>query len=44
MLENDSQLEDLFNKLSNDEIPLSFSEIDKLHIIFYQKKKFLLYN
>ena len=39
MLENDSQLEDLFNKLSNDEIPLSFSEIDKITYYLLSKKE-----
>jgi len=27
MLENDTQLEDLFNKISRDEIPLSYSQL-----------------
>ena len=39
MLENDSQLEDLFNKLSNDEIQISYSEINKIAYYLLSKKE-----
>jgi len=39
MLENDIQFEDLINKLSNDEIPLSDSEINKIAYYLLSKKE-----
>lgn len=39
MIENDSQLEDLFNKIFNDEISTSFSEIDKIAYYLLSKKE-----
>jgi hypothetical protein len=39
MLENDSQLEDLFNKLFNDEIQMSYSVIDKIAYYLLSKKE-----
>ena len=39
MLESDTQLEDLFNKISRDEIPLSYSVIDKIAYYLLSKNE-----
>ena len=39
MLENDIQLEDLFNKISRDEIPPSYSVIDTITYYLVSKKE-----
>ena len=39
MLENDSQLEDLFNKLFNNKIPLSYSVINEIAYYLLSKKE-----
>lgn len=39
MIENNNQLEDLFNKISSDEIQLSYSVIDKIAYYLLSKKE-----